>query len=131
MIPEKVKKLAEKESYRKFLGLEVIEIKKGYAKVALKITEDMTNIYNFTHGGIIFSLADEAFELACNSRGYVEYGLNVNISYNKSSNPGEILYAEAKFISESKKIATYHILIFNENKEIIASCQALSYKKTN
>jgi len=126
---EKLKELVEREKFRKFLGIEIVEIKNGYAKVKLEIKENMTNIYDFTHGGLIFTLADEAFEIACNSRGYIEYGLNVTISYTKASNPGDTLFAEARFISESKKIATYHIKITNQNNEIIAMCQAMAYKK--
>ncbi len=122
--------LAEKEKFRKFLGIEIVKIDRGYSLVKLKITKDMTNIYDFTHGGVIFSLADEAFELACNSRGYIEYGLNVNISYNKSSKIGDTIYAEAKFVSESKKIAVYNISIFNEENDLLATCQAMSYKKS-
>ena len=124
-----IKELAEKEKFRKYLGIEIVKIEKGYALVKLSITEHMTNIYNFTHGGVIFSLADEAFELACNSRGFIEYGLNVTISYNKASKVGEAIFAEAKFVSESKKIAIYNISIFNEKREILATCQAVSYKK--
>ena len=126
---EKLKELADKEKFRKYLGIETVKLERGYAKVKLKITEDMTNIYNFTHGGVVFSLADEAFELACNSRGNIEYGLNVNISYFKASNPGDTLFAEAKFLSESRKVAVYEIKIFNHNNETLATCQALSYKK--
>ena len=125
---EKLKELAEKEKFRIFLGIEIIELKYGYAKVMLKVTKQMTNIYGFTHGGVLFSVADEAFELACNSRGFKEYGLSVNISYSKSSKVGECIYAEAKFISESRKIATYNINIFNECNDILATCQAMSYK---
>ena len=126
---EKIIELAEKEKFRKLLGIEVVKIDRGYAKVKLEITKEMTNIYNFTHGGVIFSLADEAFELSGNSRGNVEYGLNVNISYSKSSMPGDVLYAESKIFSESKKIALYQIRISNQNDETIATCQAISYKK--
>ena len=124
-----LKNLVEKEKFRKFLGIEVVKIENGYALVKLKVKDNFTNIYNFTHGGVIFSLADEAFELACNSRGFVEYGLNVNISYQKSSNIGETIFAEAKFISESRKVAIYQIKIYNEKNEILATCQAMSYKK--
>jgi len=126
---KKLKDLAEKERFRKFLGIEIVKVEKGYSKVKLKITENMTNIYSFTHGGVVFALADEAFELACNSRGYIEYGLNVNISYVKASNVGDTIFAEAKFVSESKKIAIYHIRIFNEKDETLATCQAMAYKK--
>ncbi len=129
MDKNELERLAEKEEFRKYLDIEIIEIKEGFAKVSLKISNKMTNIYNFTHGGVIFSLADEAFELACNSRDFVEYGLNVTISYNKASKIGDTLFAEAKFVSESRKIAIYNITIYNQNNEIVATCQALSYKK--
>ena len=124
-----LKKLVEKEKFRKFLGIEIVKIEKGYALVKLKVKDNFTNIYNFTHGGVIFSLADEAFELACNSRGFIEYGLNVNISYQKSSNIGDTIFAEAKFVSESRKVAIYQIKIYNDKNEILATCQAMSYKK--
>ncbi len=124
-----LKKLVEKEKFRKFLGIEIVKIEKGYALVKLKIKDNFTNIYNFTHGGVIFSLADEAFELACNSRGFIEYGLNVNISYQKSSNIGDTIFAEARFVSESRKVAIYQIKIYNNKNEILATCQAMSYKK--
>ncbi len=124
-----LKKLVEKEKFRKFLGIEVVKIENGYALVKLKVKDNFTNIYNFTHGGVIFSLADEAFELACNSRGFIEYGLNVNISYQKSSNIGDTIFAEAKFVSESRKVAIYQIKIYNDKNEILATCQAMSYKK--
>ncbi len=124
-----LKKLVEKEKFRKFLGIEIVKIEKGYALVKLKIKNNFTNIYNFTHGGVIFSLADEAFELACNSRGFIEYGLNVNISYQKSSNIGDTIFAEARFVSESRKVAIYQIKIYNNKNEILATCQAMSYKK--
>ncbi len=125
-----LKILANKEKFRKFLGIEIVSIGKGYAKVKLKITAEMTNIYDFTHGGVIFALADEAFELACNSRNYVEFGLNVSISYTKASVPNDTLFAEAKFISESKKISVYSVTITNDKNEVIASSQATAYKKS-
>ncbi len=126
---ENLKEMVEEEMFRKFLNIEVVEIKNGFSKVKLDITQQMTNIYGFTHGGVIFSLADEAFELACNSRGFVEFGLNVNIAYTRGSKVGDTLYAEARFISESKTISTYEIKIFNQHNDIIASCQAMAYKR--
>jgi acyl-CoA thioesterase len=121
--------LTEKEKFRKFLGIEVVKIENGCAIVSLEITDEMTNIYGFTHGGVIFSLADEAFELACNSRGYVEVGINVNISYTKPSKSGDTLFAKAKFVSESGRTAIYNIKISNRENETLAFCQAMSYKK--
>src|SRR5882724_7010634 len=50
-------------------GLEasVTEIAAGRATVALTVTEAMLNGHDTCHGGVIFTLADTAFSLACNS----------------------------------------------------------------
>jgi len=46
------------------LGMELIEIKKGWAKVRLPIEEKLTNAIGLVHGGAIFSVADSAVGMA-------------------------------------------------------------------
>ena len=42
------------------LGLELLEIKKGWAKLRIPIDGKLTNAIGFVHGGAIFSVADSA-----------------------------------------------------------------------
>ena len=61
----------KKEPFPKLLGIKVLEIKPGYARVSMQFGPEMQNIFGMLHGGAVFSLLDEAFQLACNARGEV------------------------------------------------------------
>src|SRR5262245_58980648 len=45
------------------LGMEVLEVGPGRAKLAMRLTERMVNGHGFGHGGFIFTLADSALHL--------------------------------------------------------------------
>ncbi len=56
-----------KEVYSRKLGLKLIEMAPGRAIVQMVPQGDDTNIFGMVHGGAIFSLMDEAFQVSCNS----------------------------------------------------------------
>ena len=60
-----------------------MKVESGYALIRMAFTERHHNIYGRCHGGAIFSLIDEAFQIASNSSGKIEIALNVNVSYMK------------------------------------------------
>ena len=111
------------------MGLKLVEIEPGKALVELKLSEQTKNIFGVTHGAAVFSLIDGAFEVAANSHGTVAVALNVNVSYINSSTPGETLQAEAREVSRSRRISSYHIDVKNDKEELIATCQAMAYRK--
>lgn len=116
----------EKDKFAAFVGIKLVELKPGYAKASLEITDQHLNPVNMVHGGVMFTLADFTFGAAANSYGgQVSVALNANISYFKSPK-GRILTAEAKEVSSNKKIAGYSIDIFDENKELIARFNGIS-----
>jgi acyl-CoA thioesterase len=55
--------------------------------------------------------------------------LNMNITYVSSPAPGSKLTAEAKEFSRTAKTANYDIKVFDEQGQLITSCQALVYRK--
>ena len=77
-------------------GVELLEVKEGYAKACLTITADHLNAGNRTQGGAIFTLADLALAAAANSHGTLAFSLSSNITFLRSSGPGDTLYAEAR-----------------------------------
>jgi acyl-CoA thioesterase len=119
----------EAEPYAKMLGLKLVEIGTGFGIVELKLSEDTKNIFGVTHGGAVFSLIDGAFEVAANSHGTVAVALNVNVSYINPSIPGDTLRAEAREVSRSRRISSYHIEVKNDRGDLIATCQAMAYRK--
>jgi acyl-CoA thioesterase len=118
----------EKDRFAAFVGINLIEVKPGYAKANLEISDKHLNAVNIVHGGVIFALADFAFAAASNSYGHVSLGINATISYFQPAK-GKTLIAEAKEISASNKIANYNVDIYCEDEEIIARFTGMVYKK--
>jgi len=130
---EKVKKAlfrqVDGEPFAKKFGLKLIALEEGYSKVTMTFSPDMENIFGMAHGGAVFALIDEAFQTACNAYGTVALALNVNITYIASPAAGEQLTAEAKEYSRTSKTANYDIKVKDKKGNLIASCQALAYRK--
>jgi acyl-CoA thioesterase len=127
-IREAMQRQVVREPFAKKLGLKLIEVGEGYALVEMKCTKEMENIFQMTHGGAIFTLIDEAFEISCNSHGTVAVALNVNITYHRASSPEGTLRAEAKEVAKTRRTGSYYITVKDEKENLIASCQALAYR---
>jgi len=100
------------------IGIKLTEVHYGYAKASLTITEFHLNQAGVVHGGAIFTLADFTFAVASNSFGKVSLGINTSISFMHAAKLGDILYAKAKLIDESKKLGTYEVIVYTEEKNI-------------
>ena len=124
-----IAKAFDEEPYAKKMGMRLVEIDYGRALVKMENSKDMTNLFGVIHGGVIFSLIDGAFELAANSYGTIAVALGVNVNYISSAKAGEILYAEAKEVSKTPKISIYDIRVRNDDGRLIATCQAMAYRK--
>ncbi len=122
-------KRVEWEPYAQLLGLRLKKVDKGYSLVEITIREEMQNILGNTHGGAIFSLIDEAFETASNSHGTIAVALNMNVTFIAPPSPGDVLQAEAKEINLTPRTATYLINVTGKGDRLIATCQALVYRK--
>jgi acyl-CoA thioesterase len=118
-----------KEPFAQKLGIKLLEIDDGYSKVAMTFTPDMENFMGMAHGGAIFVLIDEAFETASNSHGTMAVALNMNVTYLSSPPSGTILTAEAREFNRTQKTASYDIKVVDEQNNLVASCQALVYRK--
>ena len=119
-----------KEPFAQKFGIKLLELREGYSKVGMKFTPDMENFLGTAHGGAIFALIDEAFETASNSHGTVAVALNMNITYISSPSPESRLIAEAREFSKTQKTAVYDIKLYDDQNRLIASCEALVYRKS-
>jgi acyl-CoA thioesterase len=116
------------DQFAEALGIKVLEVKDGYAKVSMKVEKKHTNALGFTHGGVIFSLADYAFAQACNFGDNVAVAVQVSINFLKPSVECDVLIAEAIRVSEGKTTGLYQVIVRKEDKTI-ALFTGLAYKK--
>jgi acyl-CoA thioesterase len=91
--------------------------------------EDMNNIMGMIHGTAVFALLDEAFQAAVNSHGTVAVALNMSLTFHQAPKLGERLTATAREVHTSRRLATCHIEATDAGGALVASCQALAYRK--
>lgn len=128
-VKEAIFQRVAQEPFAKKFKLKLVDLQEGYSSVTMTFTPDMENIFGMAHGGAIFALIDEAFQTACNAYGTLAVALNMNITYVSSPAPGSTLTAEAREFSRTNKTANYDIKVQDEQGNLIASCQALAYRK--
>lgn len=124
-----IMKEVEKERFAKKLRLRLIKLEAGRAIVEMEPQEELTNLFGMTHGGAIFSLIDEAFEVSCNSHGTIALALSMTVTFHRAPDQKSRLRAESVEIHRSAKTGTYEIKVINEHNDLIASCTALAYRK--
>ena len=124
---EIVNKMILNDAFSKWLGIEIIEVKKGYCKLQMKISQAMTNGFELAHGGICYSLADSALAFASNSNGKKALSIETSISHTKKVNINDTLTAETNEINLNNKTGIYSIDIFNQKDEKVAFFKGTVY----
>jgi acyl-CoA thioesterase len=110
------------------LGIRVLEVRPGYAKLAMPVREDMLNGHSSCHGGLIFSLADSAFAFACNSHGGVVVAAAASIDFLAPARGGDELTAVAVERWRSKRNGIYEVTVANQGGETIAFFRGRSHQ---
>ena len=117
-----------KDAFSKCLGIEIIEISKGYSQLKMIVTEKMLNGFKIAHGGITYSLADSALAFASNAHGNKCISIETSISHTDSVNLGDILIATTEELSLTNKTGLYLVTISNQNNKEIAYFKGTVYR---
>jgi len=111
------------------LCIAIEEAREGYARLAMTIGETMLNGHAMAHGGVVFTFADTAFALACNSRNVPHVALSATISFVKPARVGERLVAEAQERSLKGRTGVYDINVTNVvTGELIGVFRGICYR---
>jgi acyl-CoA thioesterase len=125
---ENIKRFFKNDKFGEHVGIALLEVSVGSAKVKMEIKDYHLNSHKTVHGGAIFTLADLAFAVASNSHGTIAASINANISYMKAATTGTLI-AEAKEVAINPKLATYTIHVTDDAGDIIAIFQGMVYRK--
>ncbi|NYT02217.1 MAG: PaaI family thioesterase [Methanosarcinales archaeon] len=128
-VMESIRSKSDDQPFARRLGLKLVGLDEGYSRVEMEETDELDNLFGTVHGGAIFALMDQAFGAAANSHGTVAVALSVNINYLRPAMPGEALYAEAREVSRTRSICTYNIEVRDRKERLIATCQAMAFRK--
>lgn len=131
--PQELAELAARAMYEKdpatqTLGIRLLEVAPGRARMCMKVRADMLNGHRTCHGGFIFALADSTFAFACNSRNQATVASGCTIDFLAPGFEGDELTAEAAESSLAGRTGVYDILVTNQEGRRIALFRGRSYR---
>ncbi len=119
--------MEKRDPFGESLGIKVLEVKEGFAKLTMRVTKEHLNFASSTHGGAVFALADSAFGQAVNFGENRAVAVQVSINYVKPTAEGDILTAEASVVSEGKTFALCNVTVIRDGNAV-ALFTGLAYK---
>ena len=103
------------------LGMEVLEVGSGRARLAMTVTERMLNGHGSCHGGFIFSLADSARSRSPATRmASPAVAQHCTITYVAPGRLGMRLVADAQERQRGERSGIYDITVRDETGTVIA-----------
>ncbi|CAG9272157.1 acyl-CoA thioesterase [Paraburkholderia unamae] len=125
MSPDELARAAAQAMYEadgctRALGMELLEVRAGYARLAMAVRPEFLNGHQTCHGGMIFSLADSAFAFACNSYNVNTVAAGCSIEFLRPVLRDEVLTAEAVEQVLSGRNGVYDIRVTNRAGETVA-----------
>lgn len=116
------------DPWARALGIEFLEIKRGYCRLGLTLQPHMVNFQGSPHGGVIFSIADIAFGTACNSHGEPAVALSMTISFMTAASAGSRLVAEAREVKQGRRAGFYEVTVITEAGALVAQVHCVAHR---
>lgn len=118
--------MMQRDAASTMLGMTVEHDAPGEAVVSMTVREDMLNGFAITHGGLVFTLADTAFAIACNEDDRVTVAGGADITFLKSTTAGQRLTARARRRVVSGRNGLYDVTVTDESGDVVAEVRGRS-----
>lgn len=108
------------------LGMRLLDAGPGSGRVAMTVRADMVNGWGVCHGGVVATLADSAFAVACNSRGQVTVAAGFDVTFLEGARLGDVLVAEAREVVLRGRTGLYDVSVRREDGTVVAELRGRS-----
>jgi acyl-CoA thioesterase len=117
----------KQDALARSMGIELLEVRPGYARCSMKVTAGLLNGVGVTQGGAVFTLADFTFGAASNSDKTVSVSIAVNIHFLKMTTAGDTLTAVAEVEHQTRKTGLYRMEVREQHGELVAIAEGTSF----
>ena len=128
METEQIKDFFQADRFAANTGIELLEVREGYAKASLVITPEHLNAGGRTQGGAPFTLADLTLAAAAHSHGTLALSLSSNITFLRASGTGDTLIAEAHERYIGRTPGCFQIDITNQDGKLVATFESSVFR---
>ncbi len=126
---EHAREVVAKDPMAIFLGIELEEVRRAYARLSVEIRPEYLNALNRAHGMILSSLVDQAAAVAANSTENDVLLVELKVNYLGAVPSGERITAEARAVDYKKSMSLWSVDVRNAAGELVATGQALGYHR--
>ncbi len=91
------------------LGIELVEVRPGYARATMTVGPQQLNTVGTAHGGATMALLDVVHSAVSNSHGTVAVAQDVHTEFLSAGRAGDQLVAEGVELHRSSRTAVYRI----------------------
>jgi acyl-CoA thioesterase len=123
---ELLKNKEQTEPIAKFLGMELAELKPGYAKITLTLKPEHLNFNGLVFGGIIMCLADQAFAYGMNSLVIPSIATNFSIQLIAGAKVGDVLTAECRPLKSGRRVGFAEMTVTDQSGKLIAKATGIT-----
>jgi acyl-CoA thioesterase len=116
------------DPWARAVGIEFVELRRGYCRLRLRLQPHMVNFQGFPHGGVIFTLADVAFGAACNSHGDPAVALSVTIDFLSAVTSDTTLVAEAREVKQGRRAGFYEVRVTTDDGRAVAAAHCIAHR---
>lgn len=109
-------------------GMQLTEVREGYARAEMVVTRHHLNAAGVCQGGVYFTLADLAFAAVTNSHGNITLGIQNSISFLQSAHEGDTLIAEAEETFNHHRLPFCEIRVKNQRGELVCIVTGSAYR---
>lgn len=102
------------------LGIAIVEVMPGTARLTMEVRQDMVNGHAICHGGMLFTLADTAFAYACNSYNLNTVASACHIDFLAPAHLHDSLVAVAVERAQSGRSGVYDVSVSTAEGKIVA-----------
>lgn len=125
---QKLNQLLEKNPFAQLLGMELLEVREGYAYGRMRMDEHFTNIYGGMHGGCAYALADTLAGVAASTYGNYVTTIDGKMNYLEAVKDTGYVYGEAEVQRQGGRIGVYTVKLMDENQRVLVTADFTYYR---
>lgn len=120
-------KLTQDNIYMQNLKIDILEMRLGYVKGKMMVTEEIMNPYGSIHGGCLYSLADIVTGLAACTYGMFSSTIDGAMEYIIPAMNTEYIICESVEIRQGKHVSIYEANIYDDKGQLVDKARFTFY----
>lgn len=120
-------KLTQDNIYMQNLKIDILEMRLGYVKGKMMVTEEIMNPYGSIHGGCLYSLADIVTGLAACTYGMFSSTIDGAMEYIIPAMNTEYIICESVEIRQGKHVSIYEANIYDDKGQLVDKAKFTFY----